>query len=286
MAKTIRLSFPEWQGGVNPNYYIGAKLLNWLIPENKEQEVVEVPVDLNFCDEEVVTDGVSWKKQLLSQQRVAKELLKKKAPDKVITLGGDCSVEQAPIDYLHGKYPEHTGVIWIDAHPDFSQPEDFSHEHAMVLGNLIGGGSPDFAAEVEHPFGIKDIMYAGLVADKLETWEVDHFKKYPIAYATPEELEKDNSKVMEWIKKNGYKQVIVHWDLDVLTPKDFYSLLCNEPDIAPVEYAIGTMKLDQVICLLKDISEETDIVGLGITEFMPWDVIRLRKALSTIDIFK
>lgn len=25
MTKTIRLVFPEWQGGVNPNYYIGSK---------------------------------------------------------------------------------------------------------------------------------------------------------------------------------------------------------------------------------------------------------------------
>ena len=35
MKKTLRLTFPEWQGGVNPNYYMGSRLLTWLAPEGK-----------------------------------------------------------------------------------------------------------------------------------------------------------------------------------------------------------------------------------------------------------
>ena len=30
--KTLRLLFPQWQGGNNPPYYLGAKLLDWLAP--------------------------------------------------------------------------------------------------------------------------------------------------------------------------------------------------------------------------------------------------------------
>lgn len=286
MTKTLRLTFPEWHGGVNPNYYIGSQLLNWLAPENENHEKVEVPVAKNFDEKEVVTDGVSWKKELLEHQKAAMNILKEKNPDKVIILGGDCSVDQAPFDYLHGKYPENTGILWIDTHPDFSNPADFSHEHAMVLGNLIGGGAPDFAAIVENPFEVKDIMYAGLVAEKMETWEKEHYKEYPIKYATPEDLNDDNTKVLNWIKENDYKQLLIHWDLDVLSSKDFYSLLCNEPHSAPPEYAVGRMKLDQITKLIQEVSSITNIVGLGITEFMPWDVLRLQKSLSEIEIFK
>ena len=286
MPKTLRLKFPEWQGGVNPNYFMGSQLLSWLVPENEEQETVEVPVAKNFHDEVVVTDGVCWKNELIMQQKEAMKILKEKNPDKIIVLGGDCSVEQAPFDYLHGRYPEKTGIIWIDAHPDFSEPADSSHEHAMVLGNLIGGGAPEFANLVENPFEIKDVIYVGLIADQLETWEMEHHKKYPIAYATPEDLKEKNDIVVNWIKDNGYEHVIIHWDLDVLTPKYFYSLLCNEPYIQPVEYAIGRMTLEQITKLIQDISAVSEVIGLGITEFMPWDVIRFSQALGQIDIFR
>ena len=43
------------------------------------------------------------KTELLEQQKIAYEICEMKDPDKIIILGGDCSVEQAPFDYLHGK---------------------------------------------------------------------------------------------------------------------------------------------------------------------------------------
>ena len=44
--KTIRLLFPEWQGGDNPNYYFGAHLLEFLAPKSNECKTIEVPVYL------------------------------------------------------------------------------------------------------------------------------------------------------------------------------------------------------------------------------------------------
>ena len=174
----------------------------------------------------------------MEQQRAAYAICEEKDPDRIIVLGGDCSVEQAPFDYLHGKYPEDTAIIWLDAHPDFTRPKDSSHEHAMVLGNLIGDGAPDFAAMVKHPFDKKDVIYAGIVVDHLEVWEEEYQKEYQMK-------------------------------LDVISPADFRSLLCAEPHIPPVEYAVGEMTLDQILRLIKDVSAEFDVVALGITEFLP-----------------
>ena len=57
MNKTIRLVYPQWQGGIidkwipdlnykesSRGYYLGAKLLNFLSPKNESQQVIEVPV--------------------------------------------------------------------------------------------------------------------------------------------------------------------------------------------------------------------------------------------------
>ena len=121
--KTLRLTFPQWQGGINPPYYEGSHILDWLAPKNDSMECAKVPVKTNFDDEVPVTDGIAWKEELLEQQKAAYAICEEKDPDRIIVLGGDCSVEQAPFDYLHGKYPEDTAVIWMDAHPDFYQAE-------------------------------------------------------------------------------------------------------------------------------------------------------------------
>ena len=42
--RTLRLLFPQWQGGGNnPPYILGARLLNWLAPKS-EGPFEEVPV--------------------------------------------------------------------------------------------------------------------------------------------------------------------------------------------------------------------------------------------------
>lgn len=284
--KTIRLLFPEWQGGDNPNYYFGAHLLEFLAPKSNECKTIEVPVYLPAEGMPPIEYGVVAGKAIEKQQKTAMRILKAENPDRIITFGGDCSVEQAPIDYLHGKYGKELGLIWIDVHPDFSEPDDFKHEHAHVLGNLLGGGCPKLAEIVENPLTTDQVMYAGLKTQDLENYEKKHMEHYKLKYATPDSLKKDSSEVICWILENGFKKIVIHWDLDVLSPIDFRSLLCNEPHMPPVEYAVGDMYLDEIGRLINDISKAADIVGLGITEYMPWDAIRLNRTLSSIDIFK
>ncbi len=286
MKKTLRLTFPDWQGGVYPPYYQGGRILDMIAPKTENMICAEVHVPINFDDEVPVKDNVKWKDELLMQQADARKICEELDPDKVIVLGGTCTVEQAPFDYIHGKYPNDTAVIWIDAHPDISWPEAFGDEHAMVLGNLIGQGAPDFAAQVVNKFDKKDVIYAGLVYNHLETWETEFQSKNHMSYLTPKQLENDSAPLLDWLEKGGYKQVLIHWDLDVLSPNDFRSLLCNEPHIPPVTYAVGQMRLEQIFRIINDVSKKYEVVALGITEFMPWDIMRLQKGLSELDIFK
>ena len=50
---------------------------------------------------------------LLKQIHGAEAILDIKQPEKIITLGGDCSSSQVPFDYLHGKYGDSVDIIWM-----------------------------------------------------------------------------------------------------------------------------------------------------------------------------
>ena len=285
-SKTVRLVYPQWQGGVNPNYAIGSEILNLVLPKGKNTETLEVPVDKNFDKEIELKDGINEQTNILKQLQCAFNMLETKNPDKVITLGGDCSVSQPAFDYLHGKYPEKTCIVWLDAHPDITTPKDFEHEHAMILGNLLGDGAPNCSKIVKNKFKYDEVMYGGLIHKKLLPHEEKYLKEKNLKYAVPEDLKENSNKITDWIKENGFKQVLIHLDLDVLSPTQFRSLLCNVPNLPTPDYAIGEMNLKDIVRIIVDISKTAKLVGFSIAEYMPWDIINMRKEFSKIDIFQ
>lgn len=90
------------------------------------------------------------------------------------------------------------------------------------------------------------------------------------------------------MRKTGAKHVAVHFDLDVLDLNLFRSLTFTQPGAPePTEDDIqaGLMTLPQVVALLSDVAKHVDVVGLGITEYMPWDAMALRKAFEELPLF-
>ena len=285
-SKTLRLVYPQWQGGINPNYSIGSEILNLILPRGKSCETLEVPVEKDLTKEGTVQNGIYEESALINQLQCAYNILQTKDPDKVITIGGDCSVSQPAFDYLHGKYPEKTCIIWLDAHPDITSPPMWKNEHAMVLGNLLGDGAPNFAKIVKNKFKYEQVMYGGLIKEKLLPHEVKYIEEKKLKFVTPNEIKENSDKIINWIKENDFKHVMVHLDLDVLSPKFFRSLLCNEPHLPTPDYAIGEMELKDIARIVVDISKQAKLVGFSIAEYMPWDIINMRKEFSKIDIFQ
>lgn len=113
-------------------------------------------------------------------------------------------------------------------------------------------------------------------------------KELALKIAPPEALEKDSSPVMDWIRQEDIQYLAVHWDLDVLSPADFRCIYPAEPHTDPRDFpsAVGRMKLSGIGRLLNDVSAVADIVGLSITEHLPWDAFNMRRLLSDISIFK
>ena len=287
-SKTLRLIYPQWQGGINPNYAIGSEILSLILPKGgNPTEVLEVPVEKDLEKKGTEQNGIYEESALINQLQCAYNILQTKDPDKVITIGGDCSISQPAFDFLHGKYPEKTCIIWLDAHPDISSPSvGWKNEHAMVLGNLLGDGVPNIAKIVKNKFKYEQVMYGGLIKGKLLPHEVKYIEEKKIKFAVPEELKENSDKIINWIKENGFKQTLIHLDLDVLSPQFFRSLLCNEPHLPTPDYAIGTMELKDIVRIIVDISKQTKLVGFSIAEYMPWDIINMRKEFSKVDIFQ
>ena len=158
--KTIRLIVPDWQAGDNPVYYFGAKILQVIAPKKEGQKEITIPVPDDFKPLER-ENGVTAQSAVYQQVKDTVSAIDKEAPDKIITFGGNCLVSQAPFAYLNEKYDD-LGVLWVDAHPDISNPEIYENEHAMVLANLLGAGDPKLSGLVRKTLKPSQVRYEGM----------------------------------------------------------------------------------------------------------------------------
>lgn len=284
MTKTIRLIAPDWQGGNKQAYYFGAELLSWLAPNHNSQK--EITLDIEKPKNEVLEKENGVVAQSIVKQNVsmAAEVLKSELPDKIITFGGNCLVSQAPFDYLHGKYGKDLGVIWIDSHPDVSTPKEHHHEHAMVLGNLLGAGDPELSKIVEFPFDSDQFLYVGL--QKPLDVEVELLEGLHLNYIVQDKENLKMGEIQKWIKENGFTKIAIHLDLDVLDPTFFRSLYFSEPGVDEFPSESGKMTPKELLEILTGIFKGNDVVGLTIAEFLPWDYINLKTMLSDLNIFR
>jgi arginase len=282
--KTLRLLMPQWQGGNNPAYHFGGRLLSWLAPA-AAGPVVEVDVTPPTGTALPNEDGIVGRSALLAQLQSAREIIAEHAPDRIVVLGGDCLVDLAPFAYLNERYDGELAVLWVDAHPDVMTPKQFSHAHAMVLGNLLGMGDPDFVRAVARPLHPTRVMYAGM--NEMSEYERNSIDRLGLRVATPSQLAGSSEPVLQWLKSCGAKRLAIHFDLDVLDPAQFRSLLFANPQSPPGAFAgipMGQMSVEQVIRVLNDAAQVIDVVGLGITEHLPWDAIALKAMLERLPL--
>lgn len=286
-TKTLRLMFPQWQGGGNPDYVLGAKLLAWLAPPAANHLEVEVPVSLSSTEALQIESGILARAALLRQLDAARDIIDQHRPDRIIVFGGDCLMDQAPFSYLSGLYGEEFGVLWIDAHPDVATPHDRDRGHTMVLGNLLGYGDAEFAAQVPTPLEPKRVMFAGL--GKLLPQEASFIAEHGIRTAAPETLRAGVEPIITWIQEAGIRHLAIHLDLDVLDPELFGGVSFAKPGLDMETRSAmrsGSMSFEQIANILSAVSQEADVVGLGFAEHIPWDAINLRNLMAGIPIFQ
>jgi arginase len=282
---TLRLIMPQWQGGNVHDYYFGSELLAWLAPvANGPVETVPVP-EPKPGETLDVENGIVGRAALLQQARAARQAIEKHRPDRIVTLGGDCLIDLAPMAYLNTRYGGNLGVLWVDAHPDVLTPKDSAHGHTHVLSALLGRGDGNLVGEVDTPVQPSHVMYAGL--DAWTPVEGDVISELGLGHAGADVLARSSAPVLDWIAGEGIMHLAVHFDIDVLDPKTFGPVLFNNPDAPPDAWADvprGRMAPDHVVRLLQDVAAACDIVGLAIAEYMPWEAIATRKMLRKLPL--
>jgi arginase len=285
-GSTLRLNFPLWQGGNLPEYHFGAQLLAWLAPAaHGPVETVSIP-EPEAGAKLSLENGIAGRSAVLRHLREARQAIEKHGPARILTLGGDCLVDLPPIAYLNALHRGKLGVLWVDAHPDVTTPKDYPNAHAHVLGALLGRGDPDLTGEVETPLAPSRVMYAGL--DSWSPVEHEVIQALGLRRAGASALAETSSPVLDWISDQRVEHLAVHFDLDVLDPTAFRPLLFNQPRLPPEFSGVprGRMLPDQVTRLLADVARACDVVGLAITEHLPWDTLALRDMLRRLPLMK
>lgn len=224
-----------------------------------------------------VYDGVLDRDVIFAQTKSALEILKNENPERIIVLGGECSVSVAPFTYLAGKYGDDTAVIWIDAHPDITLPGDPYHGyHAMAAAALAGMGDEKIISLLPARIDPSKILFVGL-----RDWERDEIKerqiKFGMKHISAHDVSETSAPVTDWLESKGIKNVLIHFDLDVLDPAQI---------IPAVGVVPGGIKLEEVTRLINDISEHCSLRALTIAEPMPRVAIRLKTMMENLPLFK
>ena len=286
--KTIRLVYPQWQGGnvarilpelteaeADTGYVLGAYLLNFLAPDTKNKTItVPVSEDTNRAEE----NGILSYRPILKQNDAALQILKNEAPDKIVVLGGECSVSVVPFTYLAQKYENDVAMVWIDAHPDITLPQDRTYNgyHAMAVTAIMGKGDEKLVSSLPAKIDSRRILFVGL-----RDWERQQIKdrqaEYGIKHLSSQEVAEESTKVLDWLKSTGAKHVVIHFDMDVLEPSEIIPAVGVVPD---------GMKIAEVTRVINDINLEFDIVGLTVAEPMPRIAIKLKKMLNQLPLLK
>lgn len=280
--KTIRLLYPDHVSGGLDTYYFGADLLQYILPQNPNQPVVKVDIIPPNSKEKAVTNGIYAEKEVLLGIRDAQEKISKENPDRIITIGGNCMVSLAPFDYLHGKYKK-VGIIWIDAHPDVSTLNDgYPNAHAMVLGSLLGHGAAQLTREIKNSlFKPDEIFYIGL--QPLHDYQEKYLDDMGVKYKVQDQTFVSSSEIKSFIGR--FDHILIHFDIDVLDEHFFHSTYFANSELVGDGAGGGKMTIEKLSEVLRLITENTDVVGFTIAEYLPFDEHRLHKMFAEINLF-
>jgi arginase len=244
---TTVLCIPQWQGSASRNasrLVAGAGRTAELV---EADAVVTVPVLEGGGGKEA---GIRALGVLLENLRLTRKALAA-IDDVVITAGGDCGVDLAPIAAAGARHGQALTVLWFDAHPDCytAQTLPSGAFHGMVVRTLLGDGPAPLTPQRLLAPG--QVVLAGVRAG--DTTEREYIAKTGIRTVGAGDLES----VLDGLTGPVY----VHVDLDVLDPAEFGSVCYPEPD------GVSSRRLIDLLSRLGN------VIGAGVTEHAPEDGI-------------
>lgn len=224
----MNLLFPQWQGAGNrPELRRGALELASSRPALKWQQI---DVSESFGE---AAAGINAYAEVAGQLGGALAFLTRNHPETLFTLGGDCSVELAPVSYLKSRYPN-LGVVWFDAHADLQAPETSPSGdlHGMPLRLLLGEGdstSKVRALEQTLPSSIRPEQVVLVGVRALDPEEKEVAARLRLTTLSAAGVNAQPGLVAETVQLLGWREVYLHVDLDVLDRRRFRRSVGRSP---------------------------------------------------------
>lgn len=213
-------------------------------------------------------DRVYAKEAIKGGLRSAFEVISQHNVDRILTLGGECSVSVAPFASLGERYGDDLAVIWIDSHPDLGTPTSESDGcHAMAPSMLLGHGAPDLDALLPAHIAPQRAAIAWVHSWTQE--DIPHAEDWGVSVFSPDDLRSSTKALLAWLSATGCSKVAIHVDVDVVDSEEQVFGLGMEP---------GGLRSEEVRRVVVDISRAADVVGLTIAEYMPRQVLAMRRA--------
>lgn len=282
---TLRLLWPQWQGATARNaahlvpevapadarrgYALGTSVLQAALPTH-DGPTATVPIDLDDGDEAMSTGGVESREAVLRGLEAALGLIAEHDPDRIVTLGGECSTSVAPFAHLAARHGDDLAGVWIDAHPD-SDTESTAYDgyHAMAVSTILGHGPGDAVAMLPATLDPARLAMAGL-----HSWEDDAYENVrawgPATFSS-DDLRASSAPLLEWLAATGCTKVAIHLDVDVVDSDEVVLGLGAEP---------GGLRIAELRRLVADLTAAADVVGLTIAEYVPRQVLQARAMLD------
>jgi arginase len=252
---TLFVLYPEWQGsGTSPAVQQGALTIARELFPHTHFLIVDSP------DEEPLDSagGVVGLRSIAPRFHDTIARIRKAAPDAIVTVGGTCGVEAAPIAYLNERYHGDLAVVWLDAHGDLNTPQSSpsGNFHGMVLRTLLGDGPAEFVGELRRSLEPAQVFLAG--TRDLDPPERAFVERARIS-VTPPDACANAERLVEEIRSRGFHHVYIHLDLDALDPADF-------PDtLIPTQ---GGPALHLVRAMIGTVSRDFNVVGASVLEYV------------------
>ncbi|WP_418907046.1 arginase family protein [Glutamicibacter endophyticus] len=175
----------------------------------------------------------------------------------IVTVGGDCGIELAPIEAAISRSKGRMAVVWLDAHADLnnSMTSPSGAFHGMVLRTLMGDGPSELrTSEVLAP---NQVILAG--ARALDVGEQAFVETHQIPRLRVADMA-DPRGLVDAVRGTGADSVYLHLDFDVLDPTVFTAVGSPEP---------SGLGLDELLAAVQALLAEFRLAGVGLTEYEP-----------------
>jgi arginase len=251
------LVVPQWQGSGSSRamrLIDGAEAIRGDLPTARTHQV-PVPA---AAGESLETGVDRFSSLTLIRDLTEAELGLLEAP--VVTVGGDCGAELAPIQHvLAGRPPGSVAVVWFDAHADINDVASSPSGAfcGMVLRALLGDGPEGLVSRGSRVLGPSRLVLAGTRA--LDDGESDFVERSGIRLVPASDLD-DAEAIVSAVAATGADAVYLHVDLDVLDPATIDGVGDPQP------FGVAPERLTDAIRALR---ARFELAGAGVMGFAP-----------------